>query len=34
MRVGLDLAARATRVAHVLCAVKLDFVSRVERFGN
>jgi len=34
MRVGLDLAARATRVAHVLCAVKLDLVSRVERVGD
>jgi hypothetical protein len=33
-RVGLDLAAGAARVAHVLCAVKLDFVSRVERIGD
>jgi hypothetical protein len=32
--VSLYFVARAVRVAHVLCAVKLDFVSRVERFGN
>jgi len=26
--------ARAARLAHVLRAVKLDFVARVERFGD
>ena len=32
--VSLYFVARAVRVAHVLCAVKLDFVSRVERIGD